>query len=156
MSALEATMLLPLQRLLPIPLPLFLLLLLQSPLPCHSLLQMLPLLKWLCLPPLPCQRPLRRHPRRARAPGGRPPPHMHLLRYCPPCGPSPRIIPFLVLFPAVLPSAALPFAATPPTAAVVCRAAIRRTVVQPPCRHPPRCYPLPCATGRDAARRDAS
>ena len=62
MSALEATVLLTLQRLLLIPLPSFLLLLLQSPLPCHSLLRMLPLLKPFCLPLLSCRPTLRRHP----------------------------------------------------------------------------------------------
>ena len=113
MSTLEATILLPLQQLLPIPLPSFLLLLLQPPLPCHSLLRMLPLLKRLWLPPLPCRRPLRRHPRRARAPGGRPPPRQRLLRYCPLYGLSPRILLFCALLPVALPSDALPSAASP-------------------------------------------
>ena len=114
MSAFVATMLLQLQRCLPIPLPSFLLLLLQPPIPYHSLFQMLSLLKRLYLLPLPCRHLLRQHPRRARAPGGLPPPHQQLLHYCPPCVPSSRILPFFTLFSAALLSAATPLAAPPP------------------------------------------
>ena len=156
MSALEATVLLTLKRLLPFPLPSFLLLLLQLPLPCPSLIRSLSLLKRLRLPTLPCRRPLRRHPRRARAMGGRPPPSQQLLRYCPPCGPSPHIIPFLALSPFELPSATLPPAATSTT--VLLSVAPRRAVPSSTrCAAaccpalpsaPPPCAPLPDASGQ--------
>ena len=51
---------------------------------------MLPLLKPLCLPSLPCRRPLRRHPRRTCASGGWRPVHRQLLRYCTPHYRPPR------------------------------------------------------------------
>ena len=112
----EATTFLPIQRLVPVPLPLLSLSLLQLWVPCHSLFRMLTLLKQLCFEPLSCRHPLRRHPLRGCALGGRPPPRQQLLRYCPPRGPSPHILPFLALSHAALPSATLPLAPTPPAA----------------------------------------
>ena len=75
-----------LQWLLLIPLPSLLLPLMHLLLPCHFLLRMLSLLKPLCLPPLPCRRPLRRHHRCVRAPVGRRPPRQQMLRHYPSCG----------------------------------------------------------------------
>ena len=155
MSAFIATVLLPLHRLLCITLSSFLLLLLQPPLPCHSLLRMLPLLKRLRLPPLPCRRPLRRHPRRARAPGGWPPPRQELLRYCPPCCPPPRILPFLAPLPAAPPPAASSPAAPPssaPPPPVLSSVAPQSTARRPPVVPPPAAPP-PAALRHRTRRR---
>ena len=81
MFALEATTLLPLQQLVPIPSPLLLLPLLQLPLPWHSLLRSL---LQLCLPPLPCQGALQRYPLRGRTKDDRRPPRQRLSCHCPP------------------------------------------------------------------------
>ena len=146
MFALEATPLLSLQRLLPIP-PLSLpLLSLQPPLPCHSLLRILPLLKRLRLPLFFCQRPLRRHPWHAGDPGSRPAPRQQLYHYCPPCGPTPHIFPFFMPSPAALLSATLSPAATPP-------AATPTTVLTSVAPHPAAPLSTRCTVTRRAAAR---
>ena len=132
--------------------------LLQPPLPCHSLPRSLSLLKQLRLPPLPCRHPLRRHPLRGCAPGGRRPQRQQLLRYCPPCGPSPHILlffalPIVALRSVALPPVATPSAATPPT---VLSSIATQPAAPPPRRHLSRYYPLSCATRRNPDQRDAA
>ena len=134
MSAFVATMLLPLQRLLPIPPPLLPLPLLQLPLPCHSLFRSLSLLKQLRLSPLSCQGPLQWHPLRGRARSQAPPAPATVVPLSP-----------------VLPFSAQPFPEHP---LVLCaatrRAFVRRLAI---CQNAAR---RPASVPRDAAHHDVA
>ena len=139
MFAFVATMSLPLQRLLLIPLPPLLLLLLKLLLPYHPFLQIPPLLNQFFLLPLPCQCPMRWHSLRSRALGGRRPTRQRLSRHCPlrcrpPHDPSPHILQFLALPPSLLLSAAWPSARMPP-------AALRTPPATPPATTSPAALP---------------
>ena len=134
MFALEATPLLPLQRLVPIPPPSLPLPLLQLPLPCHSLLRSLSLLKQLRLPPLPCQGPLQRYPLRGRARSQ--------------ASPAPATV---VPLSPVLPFPAQPFPKHPLVpGAAACRAFVHRLAI---CQDAAR---RAASVSRDAARHDVA
>ena len=142
MFALEATPLLPLQRLLPIPPPLLPLPPLQLPLPCHFLLRSLLLLKQLCLLPLPCYLhsppPATVSPTRSGSEPDDPrashcPTFCHSLR-----SPSTNSLWFCELPPAALSSAAWQSARMPP-------AALRPSPASPPATTSPAAL-LPAVT----------